>query len=1113
MTTTTLTSHTRYIIHEQVGAGGMGLVHRATDRLTGEVVALKQVLPEPNQFDTASTGASQDFRRALAQEFRVLASLRHPNIISVLDYGFTADKQPYFTMEYLPDAPNILAYGREKTPDQQKELIRQVVQALSYLHRHHILHRDLKPDNILISANQVKVLDFGLATPSYEAQEEETVGTLAYMPPEMIKGDALSPASDYYALGVLAYELFAGVHPFYTPSTMQMVQNVLHVKPDVTKLDVDPMWQGIVARLLEKDPAQRYNDASELMQALGIQETVSVRESYLKAAQFVGRETELALLHAALKNAQTSKGSAHLIGGESGVGKSRLVEEIRTAAMIDGVLVLHGQARMEGGAPYQMWRAVLRRLLLELDLNDLEASVFKTLVPDIDALIRRKVATAPAIEPIAARNRLFANVESVFKRLPRPTLLLLEDLQWAGDSLGLLQRLLNSVTSLPLLVVGNYRTEERPYLPQELPDMHHLPLERLHRDDIARLSVSMLGETGANPQVLELIARESEGNVFFIVEVVRALAEEAGSLMNISLEQLPAQVFAGGLETVLQNRLARVPSHAFPLLRQAALIGRELDLSLLSRLARFNLDDWLVACGSVLEVADNAWRFAHDKLREQVIKSISLEDGIVLHRQIAHEMEALAGDNPLYASQLAYHYERAENRAKACEYLTKAGLVAMQTSAYSRAVEFFERALQFSDHLNDYDRALIHDPLGRAYLAESRMTESQQSFLRALQGFGYPMPRNRASIALSTVRQLLTQLSHRRLGTLGQYESEEALLRSASIYEQLGEIYYFANDTLPTINTAIKSLNLAERARKDSPELAIGLGGVSVVMSVIPWHSQAEHYSTRAIEVARRLHDLPSLGWASFLAGVYYTGAGKWEKAINHLQEGVAVNKRIGDLRRWETNLSTLMVAYLYTGDYDKALEVNQTFMQATEQRDDVQTMLWALYNDIQHKLMTHSDPMPSVRHAEALINDCPTLSERIYGYGLLGWAHYLNDNFDKARQFAETSNRISAGVRPIAFYCVAGYEGAALTFLNLWKRGQMLDLEREARYAVRFLKQYAAVFPIGKARALRCEGLLALRKGQTDRAKALFTQAKAAAQALHMPFDVQTADRELASL
>ena len=156
----------RYVLEQKLGEGGMGAVYRATDRLTQETVALKQVsIPgEKLQFAAqASNGKSDSFRLALAQEFKTLASLRHPHIISVLDYGFDNARQPYLTMELLENAPTLIEAGRDRPLSYQIELLVQLLQALAYLHRRGIIHRDLKPDNVLVIDGQVKVLDFGLA--------------------------------------------------------------------------------------------------------------------------------------------------------------------------------------------------------------------------------------------------------------------------------------------------------------------------------------------------------------------------------------------------------------------------------------------------------------------------------------------------------------------------------------------------------------------------------------------------------------------------------------------------------------------------------------------------------------------------------------------------------------------------------------------------------------------------------------------------------------------------------------------------------------------------------------------------------------------------------------
>src|SRR5579859_3076052 len=162
----------RYEIVAEIGHGGMGVVYRTLDRLSGQMVALKKVNALYDQLE--DTRDSVDFRIALAQEFKTLASLRHPNIISVLDYGFDRSRQPYFTMELLETAPTILRAAEKVTLAQKIQLVLQMLQALAYLHRRGIIHRDLKPDNVLVADGTVKVLDFGLATTKQQRDRKST---------------------------------------------------------------------------------------------------------------------------------------------------------------------------------------------------------------------------------------------------------------------------------------------------------------------------------------------------------------------------------------------------------------------------------------------------------------------------------------------------------------------------------------------------------------------------------------------------------------------------------------------------------------------------------------------------------------------------------------------------------------------------------------------------------------------------------------------------------------------------------------------------------------------------------------------------------------------------
>ncbi|MCB9434911.1 MAG: serine/threonine protein kinase [Ardenticatenaceae bacterium] len=263
----------RYHLHEKLGQGGMGIVHRATDRLTGEAVALKQVFLPVEQLMFSSRPASQtsrEVRLALAHEFQTLAGLRHPHIISVLDYGFDTNGQPFFTMSYLEGAKTILEAANGRSAPEKVNLLIQMLEALAYLHRRGILHRDLKPDNVLVVGDTVRVLDFGLA--AAKEQATDPVGSWLYMAPEVMLGQPATEASDLYGVGVLAYRLLAGKHPFNIYAE-DVIGEILDEEPDWSKLEVEEPLTAVVRTLLAKQPAARYPAANQTIaafyQALG----------------------------------------------------------------------------------------------------------------------------------------------------------------------------------------------------------------------------------------------------------------------------------------------------------------------------------------------------------------------------------------------------------------------------------------------------------------------------------------------------------------------------------------------------------------------------------------------------------------------------------------------------------------------------------------------------------------------------------------------------------------------------------------------------------------------------------------------------------------------------
>jgi len=207
----------------------------------------------------------------------------------------------------------------------------------------------------------------------------------------------------------------------------------------------------------------------------------------------------------------------------------------------------------------------------------------------------------------------------------------------------------------------------------------------------------MLGPDGRDSRIIELMQRETEGNPFFLVETVRALAEEAGQLDRISQMTLPEKVFAGGIQDIVHRRLSQVPPEYRSSLQLAAVAGREIDLDVMYKLSGDGtLDSWLNDLSEIalFDILAGHWRFAHDKLREGVINEISDDSLTDMHRRVAEAIEEIYPDNPEYAASLAYHWAGAKNPEKELEYSELAGQLAFQNYANEEAITYLRRALE-----------------------------------------------------------------------------------------------------------------------------------------------------------------------------------------------------------------------------------------------------------------------------------------------------------------------------------------------------------------------------------------------------------------------------------
>jgi tetratricopeptide (TPR) repeat protein len=1150
----------RYQLLNQLGQGGMGTAYRALDRLSGRVVTLKS-LNVADAVTVLERVSRSESRLALAQEFRVLASLRHPNIVSVLDYGFDEARRPFFCMELQEHAQTIVDAGRGAPLLVRADFLVQLLRALVYLHRQGIIHRDIKPENVVVVAGtQVKVLDFGLSVyrDLLGPEAAPLVGTLTYMAPELLRGKRPSEQSDLYAAGLVGYELFAGRYLLSGSEHAEIIRSgqgaarLLCSGGD----DIEPRVRGVIARLLATEPHERYGDAGEVIDALSAAlaqpfgtETVATRESFLQAAPFVGRENELRTLTALLKATAEGRGSTWLVGGESGVGKSRLLEEVRARALVSGFIVAGGQAVSEGGSPYHVWRDAVSGLILRVDINDQQAGVLKAIVPDIVRLLGRPVADAPAVDPAAARSRLILAVEELVRAQPAPVILLLEDLQWVGsESLAVLAAL-TRLAADSVLLIGSFRSDEAGDLPSRIEGANTLQLPRLDQQAIAQLARAMTGAAGVRPEVSAFLERETEGIPLFIVEAVRSLAESVGSLAEIGQQPLPEQLFAGGIRRVLQKRLDRVPRAGLAPLRTAAVVGREIDPALLRALhPELDLDRWLRTCAEavVIEVHEHGGRFAHDKLREHVLGGLSEAERTSLHRQVAEAIEGVYPGDALRDTALAHHWRAAGDAAREVYYQERSASQALAGGAYAEAIARFQRVLELledgatsspppqaratpawvrranplarvtSDHVRQR-RAIVESSIAESYYRLGDLRGCERHAARALDLFGLSLPPGKLGWNLATLEEAVVRAAQRVAGARLGVETPPAVVAAIGhLHSLLTEVYFYSLQARPVMWSTLRHLNATESCGP-SADLSRAYIHLAVVASVAPLRRLAARWSRHAVDIAERSDTAGAVAYALTRSVAVELAHCRWTDAHAHIARAEVIAGEIGDMRLCEEAWTEAGLLALYHGPLEPGLAPFQRAFELSRRSGSKQGACWSLLGqgDVLVRLGRAAEAVPLLEDALSRLDEQAMRTEAIWAYGGLALACLRLERHQRALESARRVLGHVASRAPVAYWTQQGTAAAAEVLLTLLEErcepaGERRRLAAEAAAACTAVRRFARRFPLGRAHGALWSGLLAWQTGRPHRAMQHWRRAITIAQNHQQPFEETRAHLEI---
>jgi tetratricopeptide (TPR) repeat protein len=549
----------------------------------------------------------------------------------------------------------------------------------------------------------------------------------------------------------------------------------------------------------------------------------------------------------------------------------------------------------------------------------------------------------------------------------------MEDLQWATESLYVFKAVAEIAGECPLLAIGSYRTDERIDMAEKLPAVQRIELDRLNDEQIAALSASMLGDVGRQPHILQFLQQQTEGNVFFLIEVVRSLAESAGRLDEIGDIALPQNIVAGGIAAVIERRLNLVPESAYDLLRVAAVAGRRLDLKILEHLkpTALDLDLWLVDCinAAVFDYHGGNWRFSHDKLREGVLAQIDEPERPALHRQVAEAIEAVYEDPKAFAIPQTQHWRMAGDTEKERYYGTIAGSLAYDTSSYPEARQYFERALDLLPPENMAERGDLWWQLGRIEERLSNFDVSLDHYSRALevaQDLGDTRAVARALNGIGGIHE------HH-----GEYDAaEENYQRSLIYYQQLDD-----QDGECTV-----SINLANIAKfLGDAEKSIGLYEHAIKLGKLVGNKREE---------SRALGNLGSI----------YHNISQFEQAIAAYQESLAIKREVGDRTGESVTLGNLGSVFRNLGDDDKALAC---YEQAIAIKEDIGDRLGKgiVLGNLANTFQDNAHLAKAIETLEQAYTISQSIGDRLgdgYNLGNLGNCYHDLGQFNTAIKYYE---------------------------------------------------------------------------------------------------------------